>query len=147
MRKQLLVLFFLSLLMVSFLPDAAAERLTGFPRVNLLVGNKKIKAELANTESQRATGLMHRKHLGADSGMLFDFSAPARVCMWMKNTYIPLSVAFIDDDGIIVNIEDMQPLELQSHCSKGWVRYALEMNQGWFAINQIGQGSKVEILP
>lgn len=118
-----------------------------FSVVGLKVGKETVKAELAVTEAQREKGLMFRKRLGRNSGMLFDFGAPARVCMWMKNTLVPLSVAFIDQDGLIVNIADMTPMTTDSHCSAGWVVYALEMNRGWFAARQIGPGSKVEGIP
>lgn len=125
----------------------AVEPATEFQVVNLKIGNHAVKAELAKTEDQRTKGLMFRKRLDNNSGMMFDFGAPAKVCMWMKNTYIPLSVAFIDQDGVIVNIEDMEPLTTNSHCSGGWVGYALEMNQGWFTARKIGPGSKVEGIP
>ncbi|MCL1887125.1 MAG: DUF192 domain-containing protein [Betaproteobacteria bacterium] len=125
----------------------AAEPVSEFPVVSLKIGQTTIKVELAKTEAERTKGLMFRKSLNKNSGMLFDFGVPARVCMWMKNTVIPLSVAFIDQDGVIVNIEDMEPLTTHSHCSKEWVRYALEMNQGWFAKKKITSGSKVEGFP
>jgi Uncharacterized conserved protein len=139
------VLFFS--LALPFSSVAAVESASGFSVVNLQIGEHAVKAELARTEDQRTKGLMFRKHLNKNSGMLFDFGAPARACMWMKNTYIPLSVAFIDQDGIIVNIEDMEPHTTTSHCSSGWVGYALEMNQGWFGAKKIGPGSKIEGIP
>jgi len=85
--------------------------------------------------------------MGPNEGMLFLFPAPASVCMWMKNTYIPLSVAFIDESGKIVNIEDMEPQTTDSHCAKKQVRYALEMNRGWFKQKNIKPGSAIEGLP
>ncbi|MCM1129289.1 MAG: DUF192 domain-containing protein [Alistipes senegalensis] len=128
--------------------DARAESaVPAFSVVSLKVGKETVRAELAATEEQRARGLMFRKRLGKNSGMLFDFGAPARVCMWMKNTLIPLSVAFIDQDGEIVNIADMAPLTTDSHCSAGWVVYALEMNRGWFSSRKIGPGSRIEGIP
>lgn len=120
---------------------------SSFPIVRLQMGLHLINAEVASTTSQREQGLMYRKKMAANDGMLFDFGAPAGVCMWMKNTYIPLSVAFIDQDGVIVNIEDMQPMTTLSHCAKKPVRYALEMNQGWFKQKNAGPGSKITKLP
>lgn len=90
---------------------------------------------------------MFRKKMGPNEGMIFLFDTPARICMWMKNTFIPLSVAFIDDDGKIVNIEDMQPQTTASHCARKPVRYALEMNAGWFARKNIKPGSTIDGLP
>lgn len=125
----------------------AAELAAQSPVIDLKIGRATVKAEVAKTEDQRSQGLMFRKQLGKNSGMLFDFGAPAQVCMWMKNTYIPLSVAFIDQDGIITNIEDMTPLTTDSHCSSEWVVYALEMNRGWFASKKIRPGDKVHGIP
>jgi uncharacterized membrane protein (UPF0127 family) len=115
--------------------------------VKLSAGIYVIQAEVAATEAERQQGLMMRTRLGNNEGMVFDFGAPAGVCMWMKNTLIPLSVAFIDTEGKIVNIEDMQPETTDSHCAKKVVRYALEMNQGWFKQKNIKAGSKIEGLP
>lgn len=134
------------LLIAPFSSSMASESVSDFQTISLKIQSTAIKVELAQTEEQRTKGLMFRKKLNKNSGMLFDFGAFAKVCMWMKNTYIPLSVAFIDEDGVIVNIEDMAPLTTTSHCSAGWVRYALEMNQGWFAAKKIKQGSKIEGL-
>lgn len=106
-----------------------------------------IQAEVAATDAERQQGLMMRSRLGNNEGMVFEFGAPATVCMWMKNTLIPLSVAFIDVEGKIVNIEDMQPQTTDSHCAKKMVRYALEMNQGWFKQKNIKPGTKIEGLP
>ncbi len=106
-----------------------------------------IKVEVASTDAQRALGLMNRKKIGKDGGMLFISAAPENTCMWMKNTLLPLSVAFINDQGRIVNIEDMQPKTLTTHCAKEPVRYALEMNLGWFAAHQIIPGTVVLNLP
>lgn len=106
-----------------------------------------IQAEVAATEAARQQGLMFRQSMGANEGMLFIFEAPAGVCMWMKNTPLPLSVAFIDQAGKIVNIEDMQPNTTNPHCAKKLIRYALEMNQGWFKQKNIKAGSTIEGLP
>jgi len=118
-----------------------------FSKSALTIGTRKIQVEVAKTEQERQRGLMYRKSLGRDKGMLFAFGAPAQACMWMKNTHIPLSVAFIDHAGRIVNIEDMQPQTTISHCGKGLVWYALEMNQGWFSKNHIQPGNLVKGLP
>ncbi len=105
-----------------------------------------IRAEVASAPAQRAQGLMYRQKLATNDGMIFVFDQPAEVCMWMKNTPLPLSVAFVDDSGKIVNIEDMQPLTLESHCAKKRVRYALEMNRGWFQQRNIKPGVSLEGL-
>lgn len=118
-----------------------------FPVVRLQAGLHLIKAEVADTPARREQGLMFRKHMPANDGMLFDFGAPAGVCMWMKNTHIPLSVAFIDAQGVIINIENMRPMTKQSHCAERPVRYALEMNQGWFRKKGVAPGSKIAGLP
>ncbi|WP_338758458.1 DUF192 domain-containing protein [Massilia sp. METH4] len=120
-----------------------------FGTTTLTAGMHLIKAEIAATEAQRAQGLMFRDAMPANAGMVFVFDAPATQCMWMKNTPLPLSVAFIDADGKIVNIRDMHPHTLDSHCStKGVpVKYALEMNQGWFRQKHIKPGMKIGNLP
>ncbi|MCM1511916.1 MAG: DUF192 domain-containing protein [Oxalobacter formigenes] len=146
--KRTAFVFMLMFSLAFCFTDARAESAApAFSAVSLKIGKETVRAELAATEEQRARGLMFRKRLGKNSGMLFDFGAPARVCMWMKNTLIPLSVAFIDQDGEIVNIADMAPLTTDSHCSAGWVVYALEMNRGWFSSRKIGPGSRIEGIP
>lgn len=111
--------------------------------VALGAGMHLIRAELASTPEQRQTGLMFRRDMAAHEGMLFVFDAPAPQCFWMKNTLLPLTIAFIADDGTIVNLADMQPLNETSHCSAAPVRLALEMNQGWFARRGIKAGFKL----
>ncbi len=115
--------------------------------ITLKAGGKSIRVEVASTAAEQERGLMFRKSLPADSGMLFDFKEPVKTCMWMKNTYIPLSVAFIDAKGKIVNIEEMKAKTTTSHCSKNWVRYALEMNAKWFSKYGIKPGSRIKGLP
>ncbi len=105
-----------------------------------------IRAEVANTEESRRTGLMFRRSLADATGMLFTYERPGVQAMWMKNTLVPLSVAFIGRDGRILNIEDMQPQTLDAHASDGEAWWSLEMNQGWFARRHIGKGDKVEGL-
>jgi hypothetical protein len=112
----------------------------------LLIGEHSIRAELANTPQTRQNGLMFRRQLASSSGMIFVFPDPQRVSMWMKNTLIPLSVAFLDAEGRILNIEDMEPHSEQSHSSTGFAKYALEMNQGWFAERAIREGDQVSGL-
>ena len=105
-----------------------------------------IHAEVADTPATRAMGLMRRKSMPMGAGMLFVFDESARHCMWMKNTLIPLSVAFIDERGQITNIADMQPLNETSHCAAQPARYALEMNQGWFKKRGIAAGRVIQGL-
>ena len=113
------------------------------PRVELTAGMHRIDAQVAQTDRQRAIGLMHRQDMPAHEGMLFVFEQPAQQCFWMKNTLLPLTAAFVADDGTIVNLADMKPQTEDSHCSAKPVRYVLEMNQGWFAQKGIKPGSKL----
>ena len=130
----------LSVLLCS-LPAAAQQ--PALPAVKLTAGIHLIQAEVAKDMMTRAQGLMLRKSMPQGAGMLFRFDEPAAHCMWMKNTLIPLSVAFIDEQGEIVNIADMQPLDETSHCAARPVRYALEMNQGWFKQRGIAPGARL----
>ena len=116
------------------------------PVVELGAGLHRIQAELADTFPSRMQGLMHRQSLAPNAGMLFVFDDSSIHCMWMKNTLIPLSVAFIDEAGAIVNIADMQPHDEQSHCAARPARYALEMERGWFARRGIKPGAKLRGL-
>jgi uncharacterized membrane protein (UPF0127 family) len=113
------------------------------PTLELNAGIHLIRAEVASTFEARARGLMFRKTLGANQGMLFVFTDVSTHCMWMKNTYVPLSVAFMDERGTIVSIHDMQPLDESSHCAAKPARFALEMNQGWFAHKGIKPGAQI----
>ena len=126
---------------------AAQDAPQKLPAVPLRAGFHQIQAEVARTPEQRAVGLMHRKEMGASEGMLFVFERPAEQCFWMKNTLIPLSIAFLAEDGSVVNIADMKPQTLDSHCSAKPVRFALEMNQGWFAQRGIKPGFRLEGEP
>lgn len=114
------------------------------PEVALSVNGHKLTVEVASTEATRTQGLMHRRILPADRGMLFVFPDISRHAMWMMNTYIPLSVAFLDEGGTIINIEDMKPHTQDSHPSAKPAKYALEMNLGWFAKRGIKPGAKIE---
>ena len=112
-------------------------------QVRLNAGIHNINAELASTPQQREIGLMFRTAMPANDGMLFAFEQPGKQCFWMRNTLIPLSVAFIGDDGSVVNIDDMKPRTDDSHCSVRPVRFVLEMNEGWFAKRGIKAGSRL----
>jgi uncharacterized membrane protein (UPF0127 family) len=113
------------------------------PRVSLSAGIHRIDSQVAKTPEQRAIGLMFRKQMPLHEGMLFTFEQASVQCFWMKNTLIPLTAAFIGDDGVIVNLADMKPLTTDSHCSTKPVRYVLEMNQGWFAKRGVKSGHRV----
>ena len=116
------------------------------PAVELSTGMHLIRAEVADSFTTRMHGLMLREALGANAGMLFVFEESTQHCMWMKNTLIPLSVAFIDEAGAIVTILDMQPHDETSRCATKPARYALEMNKGWFAQRRIKPGAKLRGL-
>ena len=128
-------------------PGVAAQQTQKFNTVALTAGINLIKAEVAAAPAEREQGLMFREKMAQNEGMVFVFEGPAEVCMWMKNTLLPLSVAFIDGNGKIINIEDMKPQSLESHCAKSLVRYALEMNVGWFKQKNIKPGTVIEGLP
>jgi uncharacterized membrane protein (UPF0127 family) len=117
------------------------------PAIKLTAGIHNIQAQVAQTPEQRATGLMFRPAMPTNDGMLFAFEDAGVQCFWMKNTLLPLSAAFVADDGTVVNIEDMKPQTLDSHCSKKPVRFVLEMNQGWFAKRGIKAGDKLSGTP
>ena len=129
------------------LPSAMAQS-SGQPqmnlsRVDLTAGMYRIDTQLAQTPQQREIGLMFRKEMPQQEGMLFIFEVPGVQCFWMRNTVLPLTAAFVADDGTIVNLADMQPMTEDSHCSAKPVRYVLEMNQGWFTKRGIKAGSKL----
>jgi uncharacterized membrane protein (UPF0127 family) len=129
---------------LSVRPAAAqAQAQPTLPIVTLQAGIHLVKAEVADDERKRAIGLMFRQSLAPNHGMLFVFGEKAGHCFWMRNTPIPLSIAFLDDDGTIVNIADMAPRSEDSHCPKRPVRFALEMEQGWFDKRGLGPGSKL----
>ena len=112
------------------------------PAIRLSTGMHVLQVQVAQTPNQQAIGLMFRKTMGTNEGMLFIFDEPRQQCFWMKNTLLPLSVAFIGDDGGVVNVDDMKPQTLDSHCSTKPVRFVLEMNVGWFDKRGIKAGSK-----
>jgi len=117
------------------------------PTTRLTAGMHVITAELATTPATQETGLMFRKELASNHGMLFVYAKAGPLCFWMMNTLVPLSIAFMRDDGTIVNIADMQPMTVNSHCSAEPVRFALEMEQGWFAKRGITSGKQILGLP
>ena len=113
------------------------------PRIKISAGMHLIDTQIAATEQQRVTGLMFRKEMPQTEGMLFIFEQASPQCFWMKNTLVPLTAAFVADDGTIVNLADMKPQTTDSHCSTQPVRFVLEMNQGWFNKKGIKAGSKL----
>lgn len=128
------------------LAGAATAQNARFGRTQLSVGINLIQAEVAQNDQQRQQGLMFRDKMAPNAGMIFVFDDLNPQCMWMKNTLLPLSVAFIDAEGRIVNIEDMQPQTLDNHCSAKPVKFALEMNLGWFAKRHIKPGAVIDGL-
>ncbi len=129
------------------MPGWAQNTAQSLPTVTLNAGIHVITAELANTGKQREIGLMFRESMPANHGMLFVFDQPGQQCFWMKNTLLPLDVAFIADNGTIVNTDRMKPSTLDSHCSSRPVRFVLEMNDGWFAKRGITAGFKLTGKP
>jgi uncharacterized membrane protein (UPF0127 family) len=117
------------------------------PTVPLTAGMHVIQAEVAQTPTQQMIGMMYRRSMGTNEGMLFVYDEPQRLCFWMRNTLIPLTIAFIADDGRIVHTADMKPLDETSHCTPEPVRFALEMNQGWFAKRGIKKGDRLRGAP
>lgn len=116
-------------------------------RITLTAGIHKIDTQVAITGEQHAVGLMYRNQMPPNEGMLFVFGQPTKQCFWMKNTFIPLTAAFVADDGTIVNLENMKPQTAEPHCSTKPVRYVLEMNQGWFLKKGVRPGSKLSGRP
>lgn len=140
----------LSLWLVTFAGNwtyAQEQPQRDLPRVALSAGMYRIDAQVALTPGQRQIGLMYRSEMPQHEGMLFVFEEPAQQCFWMKNTLLPLTAAFVADDGSIVNLVDMKPQTTDSHCSAKPVRFVLEMNQGWFAKKAIKAGFKLTGKP
>lgn len=131
------------LLALSALFTALSVAAEPLPRMDLSAGIHRIDAEVAYTQSTRMQGLMNRDKMLDQQGMLFVFPEKARHCMWMRNTLLPLSVAFLDDAGRILNIEDMQPQTENNHCAAKPARFALEMNLGWFKRKGIAEGAAI----
>ncbi|MFZ1180113.1 MAG: DUF192 domain-containing protein [Herbaspirillum sp.] len=145
MRRSLVLFTTLAAFSLAFPADA--QQFQKLPTITLNAGLYLIEAEVASTEAQRERGLMFRDSMGANEGMVFVYGAPADVCMWMKNTLIPLSVAFMDAAGHIINIEEMKEQTLDSHCATRAASYALEMSKGWFRQKNIKPGMMIQGLP
>ena len=143
-KRYFLSVSFASLLATSLVVQAQDAPQMNLERIKLAAGMHRLDVQVAATPEQRQTGLMFRKDMPQYEGMIFVFEQPTRQCFWMKNTLLPLSAAFIADDGTIVNIEDMKPQSLDAHCSAKPVRYVLEMNKGWFDKKGIKPGSKLQ---
>lgn len=111
--------------------------------LELSAGMYRIQAEVAHTDPLRQRGLMQRKDMPEQQGMLFVFPVRAQHCMWMRNTLLPLAVAFLDDEGRIINVEEMAPQTETNHCAKSPARYALEMNRNWFKQRGLGAGVQI----
>ena len=139
--------YLLSLMAIATCLAHAQEPQMELQRIKLGAGMHQIDAQIAQTTDHRQIGLMWRKNMPINEGMLFIFEQPSQQCFWMKNTLLPLTAAFVADDGTIVNLADMKPQTTDPHCSKKPVRYVLEMNQGWFAKKGIKAGAKLSGLP
>lgn len=142
-RVLVVLLSLITSLCMSGFTAAHAQSAPPLPTTQLGAGMHVITAEVASNDSARSRGLMYRKELKPNHGMLFVFDQPNVQCFWMRNTVLALSIAFIQDDGTISNIADMQPMTDTSHCSTAPVRYALEMEQGWFAKRGLETGKKI----
>jgi len=142
-RRMFSTLLVASSLVAQAAVAQALKQGSPMPVVTLSAGMHLVRAEVAFTTESRMQGLMFRKSLGPNEGMLFMFTEDERHCMWMRNTYVPLSVAFIDAKGRIVSIHEMDPQTENSHCAKGLTRYALEMNKGWFKSKGIAVGAEI----
>ena len=143
-----------ALLLAALLPCLVvlpAQAQTGpqprLPTIELQAGMHIIKTEVAISPEQQATGMMFRREMGSNEGMLFVNDEPAQRCFWMRNTLVPLSIAFLADDGTIVNVADMEPQSERSHCSAKPVRFALEMNLGWFTKRGLKAGARLKGKP
>jgi len=144
---RLVRLFFAGLSLAVCGMAQAQNPQTALPRTALSVGMYRIDAQVATTKEQHATGLMFRTEMPQQEGMLFVFEQATQQCFWMKNTLIPLSVAFVADDGTLVNLDEMKAQTLNAHCSEKPVRYVLEMNAGWFSKKGIKPGIKLQGQP
>ena len=147
MNKERIVALFMCALMVPGLLLAQQAPQPTLRTTKLTAGIHVITAEIASTPQSRMIGLMMRERLAPNHGMVFVFEDKSQHCFWMRNTLIPLSIAFIDDDGTVVSIADMAPKSEASTCPQRPVRYALEMDQGWFAKRGVTAGKKISGLP
>lgn len=130
-------------LFVALLLALAGSAAADMPRAELSAGFHRIEAEVAATPADRAQGLMHRRSLGVNRGMVFVFPVTATHCFWMKNTPLPLSIAFLDEKGVIVSIDEMAPETEDNHCPTRPARFALEMSAGWFKAKGLKAGSVI----
>lgn len=137
----------MAFLVATFTASAQGDPQMDLQRIKLGSGMHQIDVQLAISPEQKQIGLMWRKEMPQHEGMLFIFDMPSKQCFWMKNTLLPLTAAFVADDGTIVNLVDMKPQTLDSHCSDKPVRYVLEMNKGWFAKKGIKAGAKLTGAP
>ena len=142
MKKLISALLFIAF-GLSGLSQAQSKPQLDLPKIKLSAGMHLIDTQVASTPDQRATGLMFRQEMPQGEGMLFVFEEATPQCFWMKNTLLPLTAAFIADDGTIVNLANMKPQTTDSHCSAKPVRYVLEMNLGWFENKGLKAGSKL----
>ena len=134
---------FQSTLCITFLLFFSVQAQAQMPRMELNASFHRIEAEVAADQANRTQGLMQRRSLAPNQGMLFVFPQIDRHCMWMRNTLLPLSVAFLDEQGRILNVEDMQPQTDTSHCAAAPARFALEMNLGWFSRKGLKSGLRI----
>jgi uncharacterized protein len=144
-KKNLLPFLAFFLLLLLFAVTAASSQNTDRKFIDLKIKDKKIKVEVVRTEQEKAKGLMFREKLEKDEGMIFVYGREEYLSFWMKNTRIPLSIAFLDKDGKIVDIQDMTPFSLQTRVSAFPAQYALEVNQGWFKQNGISVGQGITL--
>jgi len=145
-RSRMAALFVFVFSALAYLPEAVSQTAPAGPSLpvkTLTAGMHRIQAEVAATDASRSRGLMFRKELAPNHGMLFVFEQPNVQCFWMRNTPLPLSIAFILDDGTITHIAHMAPMTENSPCSTAPVRYTLEMEQGWFAKRGFTAGKKI----
>ena len=147
LSSRLLSCLIACLALTAVVPAQAQKPQTSLPRTALSIGMYRIDAQVATTGEQHATGLMFRTEMPQQEGMLFVFERPTQQCFWMKNTLIPLSVAFVADDGTIVNLDEMKAQTLDAHCSEKPVRYVLEMNTGWFSKKGLKAGNRLQGQP
>ena len=143
--KRLIQLILIALIPLSLLAQEGPQ--TNLPRIKLQLGMYQIDAQVAQTPEQRSIGLMYRADMPAHEGMLFVFEQVSRQCFWMRNTLLPLTAAFVAEDGTIVNLADMKPQTTDSHCSTKPVRFVLEMHQGWFAKKGFKAGTRLIGVP
>jgi uncharacterized membrane protein (UPF0127 family) len=137
------LIHFILIALLTYTVSASAQTAPAMPRLELKAGFYRVEAEVAANQEDRMRGLMQRSRMAAHQGMLFVFPQTERHCMWMKNTLIPLSVAFLDEAGSIINIRDMRPQTEVSHCADAPARFALEMNRGWFADKGVKPGMRI----